>query len=79
MTLALVCQIFADAAEMSGLPAVLARSGIPAAAVLMPAGFFLSATGQGATRPNRLIAVIYAGAACLAAGAVSLGIGLLTA
>jgi hypothetical protein len=79
VTLALVCQLFADAAELSGLPGLLARSGIPAAAVLMPAGFFLSAAGQGATRPNRFLVLLYAGAACLAAGAVSLGVGLLAA
>lgn len=78
VTLALVAQIFADAAAMSGLPAVLARSGIPAAAVLMPAGFFLSASGEGATRPNGLVALIYVGAVALAAGAVSLGVGLLS-
>lgn len=79
VTLALVCQLFADAADMSGVPGLLARSGIPAAAVLMPAGFFLSAAGRGATRPNRVIVLLYAGVACLAAGAVSLGVGLLSA
>jgi hypothetical protein len=79
VTLALVAQILADAADLSGLLEVLARSGIPAAAVLMPAGFFLSAARPGATEPNRLIVLIYLGAGLLGAGAVSLGIGLLSA
>ena len=79
VTLALVCQILADAAETSGAVELVARNGIPAAAVLMPAGFFLSAAGRGATKPNRLIYLLYAGAVCLAAGAVSLGVGLLIA
>jgi len=34
--------------------------------------------GRGATRPNRLIVLVYAGAAALTAGVLALGIGLLT-
>ena len=77
--LALVAQIFVDAARMSGLPATLARSGIPLAAILMSAGFFLSSLGKGTTEPNRFIAVLYAGATSLAVGVVSLGVGLIAA
>jgi hypothetical protein len=76
---ALVAQILADAADLSGLADVLARDGIWAAAILFPAGFFLSSAGQGATRPNRFIVLVYAGAAALTAGVLALGIGLLTA
>ena len=76
--LALVGQIYADAADMSGPLEVLTRNGIWLAAILMPAGFFLSVIGRGVTEPNRLIVLTYAGAASLAAGAVALGIGLLT-
>ena len=79
VTLALVGQILADAARMSGPFAVLARNGIWAAAILMPAGFFLSATGRGITAPTRFIALLYAGVVALALGVVSLGIGLLAA
>ncbi len=64
--LSLLGLILADAAQMSGLLAFLARNGIWAAAILMPAGFFLSAAGKGM------------GVASLALGVVSLGIGLLT-
>ena len=45
----------------------------------MPAGFFVSSMGQGRTRPNRLIALVFAGATMLALGLASLGVGLLTA
>lgn len=76
--LALVGQILADATHMSGLLATLAREGIPAAAILMSAGFFLSAAGRGVTKPNRFIALLYVGIVALALGVISLGIGLLT-
>lgn len=79
VTLALVGQIFADAARMSGVLAVLARDGIWAAAILMPTGFFLAAAGRGVTQPNRFIVVLYAGMASLALGVIALGVGLLTA
>jgi Ni,Fe-hydrogenase I cytochrome b subunit len=79
VTLALVGQILADAARMSGPLAVLAHTGIWAAAILMPAGFFLSAAGRGVTAPNRFIVLLYAGVVALALGVVTLGIGLLAA
>ena len=78
VTLALVGQILVDAAHMSGVLNVLARNGIWAAAILMPAGFFFAAAGKGVTTPNRFIVLLYAGIASLAIGVVSLGIGLLT-
>ena len=78
VTLALVGLVLADAARLSGPLALLARNGIWAAAILMPAGFFLSAAGRGRTAPNRWIVLLYAGAAALALGIVSLGVGLLT-
>lgn len=79
VTLALVCQLLADAAALTGLPAVLARSGVPAAAVLVPAGFFLSSAGRDVTQPNRLIVLVYAGMVALGLGVVVLGVGLLAA
>ena len=42
VTLALVGTVLADSANLSGVLGLLARNGIPAAAVLMSAGFFLS-------------------------------------
>jgi hypothetical protein len=76
---ALVAQILADAADLDGITNVLARDGIWAAAILFPAGFFLSSAGRDRTAPNKLIALVYLGALALTAGVLALGIGLLTA
>ena len=75
--LSLVCMIYVDATHASGLLAVLARNGVPAAAILMSAGFFLSAAGRGVTQPNRFVVVLYAGIVSLALGVISLGASLL--
>jgi len=75
----LVCQLYADAISLSQPWAWIARSGVPIAAILMPAGFFLSSAGSGRTSPNRFILLVDAGALALAAGVVTLGIGALTA
>lgn len=77
--LALVGQILVDATHLSGVVEVFARNGIWAAAILMPAGFFLSAAGKGVTKPNRLIVLLYVGVVSLADGVLVLGIGLLAA
>jgi hypothetical protein len=79
VTLGLVCQLLVDATGLTGPVGSVARSGIPLAAILMSAGFFLSSAGRGVTRPNRLILLVYAGATSLGAGAVALGWGLVTA
>lgn len=49
------------------------------AAILMPAGFFLSVVGRDPARPNRLIALVWAGAAVLTVGLVTAGVGLIAA
>ena len=69
--LALVCQIFADAAGLDGPLASIARSGVPLAAILIPSGYFLSSAGRGATAPNRFILLIYVGAISLALGVIA--------
>lgn len=79
VTLGMVGTVLTDAAALDGPVAWIARSGIPLAAILMPAGFFFSSMGSGRTTPNRLIWLVWLGAASLAAGALTLGIGLLTA
>jgi hypothetical protein len=78
LLLALVCQLYLDAAGLAGGWRWLAGTGVPLAAILMPAGFFLSAAGRGRTAPNRLIVLVWLGAASLAAGVLTLGVGLLT-
>ena len=74
----LVCQLYADTIGLGQPLSTIARSGVPVAAILMPAGFFFSSMGAGRTEPNRFIWLVYAGATSLAIGAVTLGIGVLT-
>ena len=77
LVLALVCQPFVDATDLSGIWAWVARSGVAVSALLMPGGFFFSSMGRGRTEPNRLIALVLAGAALLAVSLATLGVGLL--
>jgi hypothetical protein len=77
--LGLLGTLFVDATGLHGAWEWIARDGVPAGAILMSAGFFLSAAGPGRERPNGLIALLWLGAACVAAGVLTLGVGLLTA
>jgi len=79
LLLALICQLLADSTDQTGALSWLSRSGVAISALLMPGGFFFASMGAGRTAPNRLIALVFAGAALLAASLTSLGIGLLTA
>ena len=79
VTLGLVGLILVDATGLTGFLAWVGRLGIPLAAILMSAGFFASSAGKDVTQPNRAMVVIWIGAASLALGALSLGIGLLAA
>ena len=75
--LSLICQVLADAATLPTPLMWLARIGVPAAAILLPLGFFLSMTSPTATAPNGFVNFIYAGAVVLAASVLTLGVGLL--
>jgi hypothetical protein len=75
--LSLVCQLLADAARLPPSVLWMVRIGVPAAAILIPLGFFLSMPSPQATQPNGLISLVYAGAGVLAVSVVTLGIGLL--
>ncbi|GAB3005266.1 hypothetical protein [Saccharothrix stipae] len=77
LILGLVCLLYADVADVRGPWGWVTRLGVPVAALLMPAGFFFSATGEGVTRANGLVVLLYLGGLSLAAGVASLGIGLL--
>jgi hypothetical protein len=79
LVLGLVTQVLVDATTLSGLAEWVARAFVPAAALLLPGGFFLSVTSRGATTPNRLVVLVPVGAVVLAIGLVTLGIVLLTA
>lgn len=76
LVLALVLLRYVDEAHLSGPMKVVARTFVPLAAILMPLGFFLSVVSPDATAPNGLIALTYVGAAVLATGVVTLGVGL---
>ena len=78
ITLGLLTVLLTDATELSGAAAQVARSGVPAAAVLMSGGFFLAAAGRGRTQPRRAgLALVGLGASSLAAGVATLGVALL--
>jgi hypothetical protein len=77
--LSLVGLLYVDATGLDGVPLWIGRLGIPVAATLMSGGFFAASAGSGRATPNRFIAIVWAGAGSLAAGVVTLGIGLLTA
>lgn len=79
LVLALVALRYVDEANLGRASKAVARMAIPIAAILMPAGFFLSVLSPDAERPNALIALTYVGAIVLATGVVVLGIGLLRA
>ncbi|HKG25409.1 MAG TPA: hypothetical protein VKB09_07150 [Thermomicrobiales bacterium] len=77
--MALVGLLYVDQADLSDGTRSLVRTALASAPILMPLGFFLSIASPRATRPNRLIGLVYAGAASLAIGAVTLGVGVLRA
>ncbi|TXK18471.1 hypothetical protein [Homoserinibacter sp. GY 40078] len=68
-----------DTAELPLAIDLIARFGIPTAALLMPAGFFLSVLGRDPQRPGRAIAVLWIGAASLTLGLAAAGVGLIGA
>lgn len=77
LVLSLVMQPYVDASGLTGLAEWVARSAVPLAAILMPAGFFFSSMGAGRTRANSFIVLLWAGVISLTAGLATLGIGLL--
>ena len=79
LVLSLVGLLYAEAVGADGALGTIARSGVPVAAILMPAGFFLSSMGPDRSSPNRAIVLLYLGALSLALGLAALGICLLRA
>jgi hypothetical protein len=75
--LSLICQLLADHTALPLQLTWFARASVPTSALLISAGFFFSAMDKDAMRPNKLIALIYFGALLLAAGLITLGVGLL--
>jgi hypothetical protein len=79
LVLGLLCQLYVDHAGLATGWAWIARSGVPVAAILMPAGFFAASAGKGRTTPSRFVALVFTGGAAMAVGLATLGVGLLTA
>ncbi len=77
--LALVGLLYVDGADLSGAAKNVVRESLAVAPILVSAGFFLSIVPPAATKPNRLIVLVYLGASSLAIGLVTLGVGLLRA
>jgi uncharacterized membrane protein len=79
LVLSLVMLRYVDEAALSPFWKWLARAGAPIAAILIPAGFFLSVLSPGAKEPDGLINLIYVGAVFLALAVLTLGVGLIRA
>jgi hypothetical protein len=75
--LSLICQVLANSAALPAWLMWIVRAGIPAAAILLPLGFFLSVAAPTSVAPNRAVVLIYIGAVILAFSVLTLGIGLL--
>jgi hypothetical protein len=71
--------LYADQAVLPPFWKWLARTGVPIAAIMIPAAFFLSVASPTATQPNGLMNLAYVGALFLAGGVLSLGTGLIRA
>ena len=77
--LALVALLFTDQAGMSPSIGWAVRIGFAAAPVLVGAGFFGAAIGNGRTQPGGLIALLWIGVFVLGGCVLVLGIGLIRA
>ena len=76
--LGLLTLLLVDGSGASGL-VIAAPTLVLSAAILMPAGFFLSVIGNDPKRPNGFAVLLYVGAAALAVGLVLGGVGLIGA
>jgi hypothetical protein len=79
IVLSLVMLLYVDQAVLSPFWKWVARTGVPIAAILVPAAFFLSVASPTATQPNALMNLAYVGALFLAGAVLSLGVGLIRA
>ena len=77
--LSLVCQVLVDSIILPGPIAWVVRIGVPASAILIPAGFFLSVPSPRSEHPNGTIRLVYVGALVLALSVLILGVALVRA
>ena len=75
--LSLLCQMLADLATLPLALLWLGRLGVPAPAIFLPLGFFVSVARPNDAVPNRAVWLIYFGALLLAVSVMTLGVGLL--
>jgi uncharacterized membrane protein SirB2 len=76
--LGLVTMLLLDGAHVTGW-AHWSAVGVLAAAILIPAGFFLSVIGRDPQRPSRVIALVWTGFGVLVASMVVAGVALIVA
>jgi hypothetical protein len=79
LVLALVLLRYVDEARLSSSAKWLVRIAAPGAAILVPSAFFLSVIPKDAAAPSGFINLAFAGGLLLAAGTLTLGIGLVRA
>ena len=79
LVLSLVMLRYVDEAALSPSWKWVARLGAPVAAILIPAAFFLSTLSPTAREASALVNLVYPGAAALAVGVLTLGVGLIRA
>lgn len=79
LILSLVLLRYVDETRLGDTARSFARVAVPAAAILIPAAFFLSVLSPTATEPNALIWLAPVGAVLMVAGLLTLGIGLFRA
>ena len=77
--LALVSLLFIEQTKLSTPIAWAVRMGFAAAPILVGAGFFVAALGEGRTRPSGLIALLWMGVFVLGGSLVTMGIALIRA
>jgi uncharacterized membrane protein len=77
LVLSLIVLRYVDDTRLSRGAQRFVRLSVPASAILLPAAFFLSVLSPEAQDPNALIYLAYVGALLLAAGVLTLGVGLL--
>jgi len=74
--LSLVALCYVDEARLSEFWKNVVHHFVRLAAILMPAAFFFSVARPDATAPNGFMYLAYVGAAALATGVLTLGVGL---
>lgn len=77
--LALVSLLFIEQTNLSAPIAWAVRIGFAAAPILVSAGFFCAALGEGRTRPGGLIALLWIGVFVLGGSVITLGVALIRA